>query len=205
MPPSSLHPVSGCVGLPRAYQCFPPAWLPFPPGPSLPPLFSGWIRGGPLRLFVSLAQHCHSGNGSMSSWNHHCLSFSSFPSITCSLILYRIFVCHPYSCQPLFSLRESITLDCRLVCQSSCGLFLKNSFMRGRLLFSMTCHPLPNCQTSGFPGSLQQFPPLYHWGAYTWACAGSLLPTTGRPTSGNCRCWKRIKQPRVLVLIVNHC
>lgn len=129
----------------------PPRLAPFPSRALFTsPFFSGWVRGGPLRLFVSLAQHCHSGYASMSSWNHHCISFSSLPSITCSLILYRIFVCHPYSCQPLFSLIESITLDCRLICQSSCG----------RLSFSMTCHPLPNCQTSGFPESLHQPPPI---------------------------------------------
>lgn len=199
----------------------PPAWLPFPPAsprPSLPPFFLGESGGGggPVGVFVSLAQHCHSGNGSMSSWNHHRsflslpASFSYLASLTCSLILYGIFVCHPYSCQPLFSLRESITLVCRLGCQASWGLFFYFfiSFLSHRLSTSMTCHLPPNYQASGFPvfsmNPSNSFP-LYHSGAYTWACAGSLLPTTGRPTSGNCRCWKRIKQPRVLVLIVNHC
>lgn len=145
--------------------------------PSLLTSLFFFFQGGPPRVFVSLAQHCHSGTGSMSSWNHPRSSRSVFffffsfslPSLTCSLILYRIFVCHPYSCQPLFSPRESITLDCQLVCQSSCGLSFHSFLSRG-LSSSMTCHLPTNCKTSGSPvfsKSPSNNFPFYHWGAYT--------------------------------------
>lgn len=47
-----------------------------------------------------------------------------------------------------------------------------------------------------------QLQPVLGW--YTWVSAASLLPVISQPTSGNYRSEKIVKQPRVLVLIVNH-
>lgn len=92
-----------------------PPLAPFPSCLSLVSvylLFFWGSPGGPLKVFVRLAQNCHSGNW---KWVHfqlespslpsHSVSFSSLPTLTCSLILYRIFVWCTYRCQPLFSLR----------------------------------------------------------------------------------------------------
>lgn len=128
-----LLPVSGCVGLPHAYQGSllhlappPPA---FPQGPLfLPFFFLGESGGVPLGSLCALLSIATLGMGPCPAGIPIAPLFLalslSLPSLTCSFILYRIFVYHPYSCQPLFSLRESITLDFWLVCQSYCGLFI---------------------------------------------------------------------------------
>lgn len=107
-----------------------PLLAPFPSFPKalLNSLFSGQVRGG------SPQGHCEPCSAlPLWEWVHvqlespsvlsFCVSFASLAYLMCSLILYRIFVFHPYSCQPLFSLRESLALDCLLDCQSAFVLF----------------------------------------------------------------------------------
>lgn len=165
----------------------------------------------------------------MSRWNHHCFSLSlggsthrlcmeiCVPPTFCPLLLRQAIRLHTCGTCPPSGLQTELlrvcgvhscpctclALKCWLVCQSSCGLFF-NSFFSRRLSSSRTCHLLLNCQTSAFSVPSKVLA-LYHWGAYTCGSAGRFLPITSQPTSGNCSCWKIIKWPRVLVLIVKHC
>lgn len=89
-PPSSL-----CQGV-LVYLVLISASPPLAPFPSCLPWgcvylpFSWGSPGGPLRVFVSLAQRCHSGNGSIFSWNPHCSSLSLFLSL-CFFLLPSLF------------------------------------------------------------------------------------------------------------------
>lgn len=144
MPPSSLcQGVLDCLVL---YQCS-PSWLHFPPAFPKAILNSHFFWASPgVGWGGSPWGHCEPWSAlPLWEWVHvqlespsllsFSVSFASLAYLMCGLILYRIFVCHPYSCQPFFSLRESLALDCLLEYQS---------------------HPLKhvsfflNCQMSGF-------------------------------------------------------
>lgn len=159
------------------------------------------------RVYESFALRCHSGNESMSSWNHrYCrcslffspplplkhaalVSIGSLSPILIAANYYSLSVHHwlsirlPVYVHPFFF---SLVLNYRRSCHETVHLWV----------MSWPCTPYLLSESFYFIFSLS----LWRTGS-TWAWI--VLPTPGWPTSGNCFCWNKIK--RLKVQVMQHC
>lgn len=149
---SFLYVCSSCHPPPHVKICWTTLCLSVPPRLSFPPafpkaLYYPFFQGESLGSPKCLYEPCSALM--FWEWVHVqldsplLLSFSLFlsplfPSKLCSL--YRIFVYHPHSCQPLFSLRVSITLRLDIIYSASvCGLSKMQISSSGRICVGSAC------------------------------------------------------------------